>query len=699
MTATTMAKALNTALRDALRADERVLVFGEDVGRLGGVFRVTDGLTADFGEHRCFDTPVAESGIVGLAVGLAMAGFRPVVEMQFDAFAYPAFEQIASHVAKLRNRTRGALSLPIVLRVPYGGGIGGVEHHSDSSEAYYAHTAGLKVVTPATVGDAYSLLREAIDDPDPVVLLEPKRHYWTKEDVELPLRAEPFGTAAVRRAGSDVTLVAYGPAVAVALAAAEEAAEEGLDVEVLDLRTVVPLDDAGLVNSVRRTGRCVVVHEAQGFAGVGAEIVARVQERCFDALRAPVLRVTGLDVPYPPPLLEHAHLPDAARVLAALRRVHPEPVRRPERTFRLPDVGEGLTEAEVVEWLVRVGDRVTHDQPLVEVETAKSLVSLPSPYAGVVTALHSAAGAAVEVGAPLVSVAEAPPTQQPPRPDSTPAPPPAANRPTTDAGSGAVLTGYGTGRTPKTTAVAAQNAGITPDTPALTSETPSFTPAPETPRLTPNTPSRTPLNRATADKFLRAQRDTPAVTIWADTDATRILARKQSEGVGLLALLAEAAVKALEKYPEFNSRIDPDRGELIQLPHINLAFAAQTPNGLAAPVARNAGTLPLKDLAAELTRLTALARTDTLPPDHLTGGTFTLNNYGPLGVDGATPLLNHPQTAMLGAGRLTDRPWAVNGEVTVRTTLPLSLTFDHRTCDGATAAAFLHHTISTLTQG
>ncbi|GAQ54823.1 transketolase [Streptomyces sp. LBUM 1476] len=667
MTPTTMAKALNTALRDALRADERVLVFGEDVGRLGGVFRVTDGLAADFGEHRCFDTPVAESGIVGLAVGLAMAGFRPVVEMQFDAFAYPAFEQIASHVAKLRNRTRGALTLPIVLRVPYGGGIGGVEHHSDSSEAYYAHTAGLKVVTPATVGDAYALLREAIDDPDPVVFLEPKRHYWTKEDVELPLRAEPFGTAAVRRAGSDVTLVAYGPAVAVALAAAEEAAVEGLDVEVLDLRTLVPLDDAGLVNSVLRTGRCVVVHEAQGFAGVGAEIVARVQERCFDALRAPVLRVTGLDVPYPPPLLEHAHLPDAARVLTALRRVHPEPVRGPERTFHLPDLGEGLTEAEVVEWLVRVGDQVTHDQPLVEVETAKSLVSLPSPYAGVVTALHCDAGVAVEVGAALVSVAEVPPTQERSRPDSTTEALPESNRPTTDAGSGAVLTGYGTGRTPKGT--------------------------------TPNTPSRTPLNRATADKFLRAQRDTPAVTIWADTDATDLLARKKSEGVGLLALLAEAAVKALEKYPEFNSRIDPDRGELIQLPHINLAFAAQTPKGLTVPVARNANTLPLRDLSAELTRLTALARTDTLPPDHLTGGTFTLNNYGPLGVDGATPLLNHPQTAMLGAGRLTDRPWAVNGEVTVRTILPLSLTFDHRTCDGASAAGFLHHAISTLTQG
>lgn len=243
---------------------------------------------------------------------MAMAGWRPVVEMQFDAFAYPAFEQIASHVAKMRNRTRGALTLPMVVRIPYGGGIGGVEHHSDSSEAYYAHTAGLKVVTPATAADAYSLLREAIDDPDPVIFLEPKRRYWTKEPLELPLRTEPFGTAGVRRAGSDATLVAYGPSVAVALEAAQLAAAEGLDVEVLDLRTLVPLDDRALEASVRRTGRCLVVHEAQGFAGVGAEIAARVQERCFDALRAPVLRVTGFDIPYPPPLLEDAHLPGYA---------------------------------------------------------------------------------------------------------------------------------------------------------------------------------------------------------------------------------------------------------------------------------------------------------------------------------------------------------------------------------------------------
>ncbi len=319
--ATTMAKALNTALADALAADDRVVVFGEDVGALGGVFRITDGLQARFGEKRCFDTPLAEAGIVGFAVGMAMSGLRPVVEMQFDAFAYPAFEQIASHVAKLRNRTRGALSVPIVIRVPYAGGIGGVEHHCDSSEAYYAHTPGLKVVTPATVDDAYSLLREAIEDPDPVVFMEPKKLYFASAEASLPTRNEPFGRAVVRRPGRDATLVAYGPAVPVALEAAEAAREEGWDLEVVDVRTIVPFDDETITASVRRTGRCVVIQEAPGFAGVGAEIAARVQERCFHALHAPVLRVAGLDIPYPAPMLEHTHLPGVDRVLDAVARL------------------------------------------------------------------------------------------------------------------------------------------------------------------------------------------------------------------------------------------------------------------------------------------------------------------------------------------------------------------------------------------
>lgn len=321
----TMAKALNTAMADAMRADSSVLVFGEDVGMLGGVFRITDGLMAEFGEQRCFDTPLAESGIVGMAVGMAINGMRPVIEMQFDAFAYPAFEQIVSHVAKMHNRTKGKLKMPMVIRVPYAGGIGGVEHHCDSSESYYAHTAGLKVYTPATVADGYRMLREAIDSDDPVMFMEPKKLYWSKDQVDLgALRAEhdagtsTEGRAAVARPGTDATLIAYGPSVPTALAAAAAAAEEGRSLEVIDVRTLVPFDDETVCASVRKTGRAVVIAEAHGFASVSSEIVARVQERAFHYLAAPVLRVTGFDVPFPSPKLEHYYLPSVDRILDAV---------------------------------------------------------------------------------------------------------------------------------------------------------------------------------------------------------------------------------------------------------------------------------------------------------------------------------------------------------------------------------------------
>lgn len=313
-----MAQALNQALRDAMAADESVVMFGEDVGALGGVFRITDGLTAEFGEQRCFDTPLAEAGIVGTAVGMAMNGMRPVVEMQFDAFAYPAFEQIVSHVAKMRNRTRGRVALPMVIRIPYGGGIGGVEHHSDSSESYFAHTPGLTVVTPATVADAYGLLRKAIEYPDPVVFMEPKKLYWAKEEVDLTESQPGIGTAVVRRDGADATLIAYGPAVPVALEAAEVAAAEGRQLAVVDLRSLVPFDDETVCAAVRRTGRAVVVAEASGFASMSSEIVARVTEKCFHSLAAPVRRVTAFDIPFPPPKLEKYQLPSVDRILDAV---------------------------------------------------------------------------------------------------------------------------------------------------------------------------------------------------------------------------------------------------------------------------------------------------------------------------------------------------------------------------------------------
>jgi 2-oxoisovalerate dehydrogenase E1 component beta subunit len=320
MAAVTMAAALNRALHDAMDDDERVVVFGEDVATLGGVFRVTDRLLERFGEERCFDTPLAESGIVGTAIGMAMYGYRPVVELQFDGFSFPAFEQITSHLAKIPNRSRGAVQLPVVVRIPFGGGIGAVEHHSESPEALYAHTAGLRIVTPSTPADAYGLLRDSIASPDPVIFFEPKRRYWSKEDIDLPVTTEPIGTAVVRRQGTTATLIAYGPTLATCLEAADAAAEEGWDVQVIDVRTLVPLDIATIATAVEQTGHAIVVHEASVFGGVGAEIAAEVMEQAFWTLEAPVLRVGGFDIPYPPAQLEQYHLPDVDRVLDAVER-------------------------------------------------------------------------------------------------------------------------------------------------------------------------------------------------------------------------------------------------------------------------------------------------------------------------------------------------------------------------------------------
>jgi len=317
-----MVKALNQALRDSLADDERMLLFGEDVARLGGVFRVTDGLQDEFGAQRVFDTPLAEAGIAGVSVGLCIAGWHPVSEMQFDGFSYPALDQIISHVAKFRMRSRGRQGMPLVIRIPYTGGYGGAEHHNDSPETYYAHTSGLKVVTPSSAIDAYHLLRASIADPDPVIFLEPKSRYWSKEAGELQGDgATPLGRARIVRRGSDATVVAYGAMVARSLQAAEAAERDDVDVEVLDLRSLVPLDIDTLVESIRRTGRAVIVHEAPMTLGFGAEIAARLMEEAFDSLEAPVLRVTGWDIPYPPATIEQHFIPSVARVRDAIDRV------------------------------------------------------------------------------------------------------------------------------------------------------------------------------------------------------------------------------------------------------------------------------------------------------------------------------------------------------------------------------------------
>jgi 2-oxoisovalerate dehydrogenase E1 component beta subunit len=323
MTATrmTLVSALNTALRDVLAEDPKTLVMGEDVGRLGGVFRVTDGLQKDFGEGRVVDTPLAESGIIGTAIGLALRGYRPVVEIQFDGFVFPGYDQIVTQLAKMHARSRGLVRLPVVVRIPYGGGIGAVEHHSESPEALFAHVAGLRVMSPATPSDAYWMLREAVACDDPVIFFEPKRRYYEKGEVDTTAPAAPAHRAQVVRAGTDLTLAAYGPMVRTCLdAAAVAAEEEGRQLEVVDLRSVSPLDLDTLQDSVRRTGRLVVAHEAPVFFGAGAEIAAHVTEHCFYHLQAPVLRVGGYHTPYPPSRLEEEYLPGIDRVLDAVDR-------------------------------------------------------------------------------------------------------------------------------------------------------------------------------------------------------------------------------------------------------------------------------------------------------------------------------------------------------------------------------------------
>jgi 2-oxoisovalerate dehydrogenase E1 component beta subunit len=311
----TMAKALNEGLRAAMERDPKVVLMGEDIGKLGGVFRVTDGLQKDFGEDRVFDTPLAESGIVGTAIGLAMRGYRPVCEIQFDGFVFPAYDQIVSQLAKMHARSRGTVKMPVVIRIPFGGGIGAVEHHSESPEAYFAHTAGLKVVACSNPVDAHFMIQQVIASDDPVIFFEPKRRYWEKADVDLTATPGPLEQARVVRPGTDLTLIAYGPMVRTCLDAASAAAEEGRDLEVVDLRSLSPLDFPTVFESVRRTRRAVVVHEASSFVGLGAEIAARLSEELYYEMEAPVLRVTGYDTPYPPSRVEEEFLPDLDRVL------------------------------------------------------------------------------------------------------------------------------------------------------------------------------------------------------------------------------------------------------------------------------------------------------------------------------------------------------------------------------------------------
>ena len=315
-----IAKAINAGLRKAMSEDSKVLMFGEDVAQLGGVFRVTEGLHTEFGDNRVFNSPIAESGIVGTAIGLAMRGYRPVAEIQFDGFIFPAFDQITTQLAKMQNRSEGFTTMPVVIRVPYGGGIGAVEHHSESPEAYFAHTAGLRVVTPSNPNDAYWMIQQAIRSTDPVMFFEPKRRYWQKGQVNLDTPPQDLHSARVLREGTDVTIATYGPMVHTSLQAAEIAATEGVSIEVIDLRSLSPIDFPTVIDSVKKTGRLVTVSEAPNSFSVASELSARITEECFYNLQAPVIRVGGFDIPYPAAKLEEIYLPDADRILEAVDR-------------------------------------------------------------------------------------------------------------------------------------------------------------------------------------------------------------------------------------------------------------------------------------------------------------------------------------------------------------------------------------------
>lgn len=315
MSSSTILKAINTALRDEMSDDPDVIVMGEDVGRLGGVFRATEGLQTEFGEKRCFDTPLAETAIIGASIGFAIYGSRPVPEIQFDGFAHTAFEQIVTHLAKYRNKTRGRVAMPITVRIPYGGGIGAIELHGESPETYWSHTPGLRVVTPSTPHDAYWMLRQAIRSNDPVVYLEPKRRYYLKGEIGAKDTVIPLDRAQIRRVGTMATVIAYGPMMPIALQAADLAQERGWDLEVIDLRSLSPIDDETVIESVKKTGRCVIAHEAQQTLGLGAELATRITEGAFEYLEAPVQRATGFDTPYPPAQIEGYWLPDAYRIL------------------------------------------------------------------------------------------------------------------------------------------------------------------------------------------------------------------------------------------------------------------------------------------------------------------------------------------------------------------------------------------------
>ncbi len=757
-TVMTLSKAINAGLRQAMTDDDRVILMGEDIGKLGGVYRITEGLQDTFGERRVMDTPLAESAILGTAVGLAYAGFRPVCEIQFDGFIYPAFDQIVSQVARMHARTAGAVKMPITIRVPFGGGIGAAEHHSDSPEAYFMHASGLRVVSVSNPQDAYTVIQEAIASNDPVLFFEPKRRYHVKGDVELESTGQgrnAMDTARVVSEGRDVTLISYGGLVQVAVEAAKVASTEGVSVEVIDLRSLAPIDFDAIANSVRKTGRVVIAHEAAQSGGLGAEIAAGHHGALL--LLARTRTGSGHRVRHPVPALEAREV-SPARPGPGARRSRPR-ARSPQfaqwsgdlmtvKEFALPDLGEGLTESEIVAWHVAEGDMVTLNQVLADVETAKAMVELPSPYAGRITRLHVAEGTTVPVGDAIISfeVDAAEPASTSPEP--APASAPDAAEPEQDAEHAPPnLVGYGA--LPDSAGQPVRRARNAPDgrhrrnstehetAPSMPSRAPQrlaappvrklaeslgvdlahvhgsgesglitrsdveaaagdHSPAPKAQQQDGTTVPVAGIRKLTAEAVTRSAFTAPHVTVFLTVDVTRtveLLDELRStpafrEGrLTFLAAVAKAVTSSMPSSPQVNSRWGDDG--ITRFDHVNLGIAAATPRGLLVPVVKDAHTLDLAGLAAALTQLARTAKAgETRPPD-LAGGTFTITNVGVFGVDAGTPILNNGEAAILAVGAVAKRPWEWRGEVALRDVVTLSLSFDHRVLDGEQGSRFL----------
>ncbi len=729
----TYLEAIRRALRSEMERDEQVLLLGEDIGAYGGAFRLTEGFLEDFGPSRVMDTPISEEGFTGMAVGLAFEGFRPVVEFQFMDFIASAFNMITNFAAK--SRGRGGPLVPMVMRGPVGAGVGAGPFHSANPEAFFVHAPGIKVVAPATVADAAGLLRSAIRDDDPVLYLEHKRLYRSLRisDAEWEAASEcvPLGQARRVRAGSDVSLVAYGGATPLVEQAASELASEGIDADVLDLRTLAPLDMGAILDSVERTGRLLIAHEANRTGGFGGEIAAEVAERGFLHLARPICRIAAKDAPVPyAPELEAEHLPSVAEIVEAARKLARQKKERSGYHSRtvptdviLPQMGESITEGTITKWRVPVGEMVSRDDPLFDMATDKVDTEVPAALSGRLVEILVPEGHTVEVNTVVGRIAAegedwTPGEEATPEPDPTPASPepkpePKPGRPRssplvrkmarehgihladlTGSGEGGRITRQDILDHLATSEDAVEEAD--PPAPApVEADLPAPAPAArEGDRAEPLTPMR----RAIAEHMVRSRRTSAHVTTVFEVDMSRVVAaraarreemrRRYGIKLTLTPYFATAVIEALAGFPVMNASLDEDR--IVYHSSVNLGIAVALPEGLVVPVLDRADERNFVGLARGIAELAERARSGGFELADLEGGTFTITNPGPYGSLFGTPIIAQPQSAILGIGGVHKRPVVVEDDaISIRSMVFLALSFDHRLIDGAAADQFM----------